>query len=451
MHEVNGGETQTASHIVGRERRARVWTLTLATGPRCGAQCALKKGESLVLGRGGLAFGSPEHLADARLSRKHLELSVDPSGELIARDMGSRNGSFLNAERFERASLRTAEILGLGRTLILVEPGEVAPSAAGDPTPAASVSFSIALAAIRRGVANDGPLVLSGPPGTGRNELIDWVARGRPLTRWRPGEATPSVLDPGTWVAIEQIEFHPRPTTARLAQALDAGVRLVVTTGLPLEAFLSGSPVPHEIASRLGAGFVRVPALRDRRADIPAFAAQVVREHDEGAMLDPELVFRLLAYDWPGNLHQLQGVLEHCIAASEGHDVISLPADLDALLDVRPAHSAAPSPQALVVAKGGIRFTWGETTSQDWSASSPVARVLWALARRRASGSFEAIDPDMLVLEVWPDEKLVRRSGRNRLYVALSSLRKAGLADLLERNAVGYRLSPSVEVITEAG
>lgn len=447
------GETQTASHVVGRERPSRVWTLTLATGVRAGAQRVLRAGETIVLGRGSDAFGDDAVLADSRLSRQHLTLQVNPAGELTARDMGSRNGSFLNAERFEQASIRETEILGLGHTLVLAEPGEPSPARIGEPGPASSVAYSVALAAVRRGRDRGTPLVLSGPTGAGKDELVEWIADGRPRAHWRPGEDAPA--DAQDCLAVEQLEAHPSGTAEYLERLLREAdpAQLVITTSLSLDAFLSGAPIPHALASRLGSGFVSVPPLCERRADIPRLAAAMVMEHDPDASLGPELVFRLLAYDWPGNLHQLQGVLEHCIAASDGAPVVALPPDLDALLDVRSAKPAVESPprtQALTVAEHGVRFAWGNMVSPDFAATSPVARVLWALSRRRAAGSLDAIDPDVLVQEVWPEEKLVRRSGRNRLYVALSSLRKAGLADILERSASGYRLSPRVEVIVDA-
>lgn len=446
---VTDGETQTASHVVGRERPSQVWTLTLATGSGVGAQRVLRVGETITLGRGSDAFGEDAILADSRLSRKHLTLHVDPAGELTARDMGSRNGSFLNAERFEQTAIRETEILGLGHTLVLAEPGEPSPTSIGEPGPASSVAYSVALAAVRRGRDRGTPLVLSGPTGAGKGELVEWIADGRPRAHWRPGQDAPTQTP--TCLAVEQLEAHPSSTAEYLEHSLrDAGpTQLVITTNLSLDAFLSGNPIPHALASRLGAGFVSVPPLRERRADIPRIAAAMVREHDPGASFDPELVFRLLAYEWPGNLHQLQGVLEHCIAAAQGNTLIALPPDLDALLDVRPPKTThdAPRTQALTVAEHGVRFAWGEVLSPDFALTSPVARVLWALCRRRAAGSLDAIDPDVLVREVWPEETLVRRSGRNRLYVALSSLRKAGLADILERGPAGYRLSPRVEVV----
>lgn len=446
---VTDGETQTASHVVGRERPSRVWTLTLATGPSVGVQRVLRVGDTVVLGRGSDAFGEDAVLADTRLSRQHLTVVVGPAGELTARDMGSRNGSFLNAERFEQASIRETEILGLGRTLVLVEPGEPSPTDIGEPGPASSVAYSVALAGVRRGRDRGTPLVLSGPTGAGKGELVEWIAGGRPRAHWRPGRDAPT--DAHACLAVEQLEDHPSGTAEYLERWLREAnpAQLVVTTALSLDAFLSGSPIQHALASRLGSGFVSVPPLRERRADIPGLAAAMVREHDPEASLDPELVFRLLAYEWPGNLHQLQGVLEHCTAAAQGNSLIALPPDLDALLDVRPSKAThdAPRTQALTVAEHGMRFAWGEVVSPDFALTSPVARVLWALCRRRAAGSLDAIDPDLLVREVWPEETLVRRSGRNRLYVALSSLRKAGLADILERGPSGYRLSPRVEVV----
>lgn len=406
----------------------------------------------MVLGRGSDVFGDEFPLTDTKLSRQHLMLQLDPSGELIARDMGSRNGSFLNAERFEQTSIRGTEILGLGQTLVLAEPGEPIPAQPGEPGPALSVAYSVALAAIRRGMAGGTPLVLSGPTGAGKGELIEWIACEQPRAHWRPDEPAPDGSH--AYLAVEQLEAHPEATARHLERFLQDkdAPRIVVTTALSLDAFLCGTPIPHGLASRLGSGFVSVPSLRDRRADIPHLAVAMVREHDADATLDPELVFRLLAYDWPGNLHQLQGVLEHCIAASDGAPVVALPPDLDALLDVRSAkatHELSPRTQALTVAEHGVRFAWGDILSPDYAATSPVARVLWALSRRRAAGSFNAIDPDLLVQEVWSEEKLVRRSGRNRLYVALSSLRKAGLADILERSPAGYRLSPRVEVVVD--
>ncbi len=439
-----GDDTQTASHVLGRERPSRVWTLTLVSGPGLGAQSVVRHGETILLGRGATAFGEP--LQDERLSRKHLELDVDGSGELLARDLGSRNGSFLNAERFERAEVHDGQLIGIGRTLLFAEPGEVVPTPPGAPEGAVSVAHSVALAAVARGIARDAPIVLSGPAGVGKQRLVDWIAGERPIIRWRPDDPPPEDLaDSNACVAVELLEAHP--SASHEALGTPCAARLVVTTQLSLDAFLSGTPVPHAVASRLGGGFVRIPTLAERRADIPLIAQTLVAEHDPGGTLDPELVFRLVTYGWPGNLHQLHDVVEQCIAASE--DVVALPPDLDALLSTPRSTTADVELRALAVRSGGTGFRFGTDEEHPLSPSSPTARVLWALARPRAMGNLAPIDPDDLVRAVWPNETLVRRSGRNRLYVALSALRKAGLADVIERSPAGYRVSPSIDVVIE--
>ena len=68
---------------------------------------------------------------------------------------------------------------------------------------------------------------------------------------------------------------------------------------------------------------IAVPALKDRREDIPALVDHFVRKHArqlgkpvEG--VSPESMRRLEAYAWPGNIRELQTVLERAILVSHG-------------------------------------------------------------------------------------------------------------------------------------
>ena len=452
---------------MGRSRPANAWTLTLATGPMAGSQRALRTGETVVLGRGCDAFGDPSLMADERLSREHLRLEVEPGGTLRARDVGSRNGSFLSSERFETATLHGSELLGLGRSLIFVEPGEVAqapprssegrwamrsprprcprisrarPSRSRDPMKAGRRTFSSAV-----------PLVLSGPNGVGKSQIAEWVA-GESVVRCKPGDdPPPSFGDAGATVIVDQLEAHQASVYRSLMQRTSA--RIIVTTVLEMSDFLSGRSVPAALGTALAGGFVRVPTLAERRIDVPLIAQGIARDSDPTALLDPELVFRLLSYSWPGNLPQLSGVIEQCLLANESGSTVALPADLDALFDAEPRvpSKKQTSSATLAVVEGGAGFWRGDEAGPPLKRESPAARVLWALARRRASGVLEAAGPDTLVSEVWPDESLIRRSGRNRLYVALSALRKAGLSSVIERTPDGYRITPRVDVEIRRG
>src|SRR5262245_25088231 len=113
----------------GPEAEAMGWWLTLvhATDPRVlGRRRRLAPGLPLVLGRRRLAFGegAPD---DERISRAHLRLPLAEHVRL--EDLGSHNGSFVDGRRVDRAVLDAGALVGLGRTLVLLQRGPAEPSA----------------------------------------------------------------------------------------------------------------------------------------------------------------------------------------------------------------------------------------------------------------------------------------------------------------------------------
>ncbi|MEQ1503006.1 MAG: hypothetical protein ABMB14_12290, partial [Myxococcota bacterium] len=74
------------------------------------------------------------------------------------------------------------------------------------------------------------------------------------------------------------------------------------------------------------------------------------------------------------------------------------------------------------------------------------ARILAELARHRAAAPGQPIDADGLAAAGWPGERIVPAAAANRVRVALSALRRAGLADLIERSGGGWRLAPAQPV-----
>lgn len=71
-------------------------------------------------------------------------------------------------------------------------------------------------------------------------------------------------------------------------------------------------------------------------------------------------------------------------------------------------------------------------------------RLLLALALARLSRPGAAVSHDELLEAGWPGERMHPASARNRLYVAMSTLRKMGLEGILESESDGYRLDPDV-------
>ncbi len=75
----------------------------------------------------------------------------------------------------------------------------------------------------------------------------------------------------------------------------------------------------------------------------------------------------------------------------------------------------------------------------------PLRRLLVALAEAHRSRAGVALTVDELLHAGWPGEDPLPEAGSNRVYVAISTLRKLGLSELLQRWDGGYRLDPAVQ------
>ncbi|MGL6015592.1 MAG: helix-turn-helix domain-containing protein, partial [Selenomonadaceae bacterium] len=90
----------------------------------------------------------------------------------------------------------------------------------------------------------------------------------------------------------------------------------------------------YEIVSK---SVLRVPPLRSRREDIPVLVRHIISELAQQHQMQeknvlPETIEVLKKYDWPGNIKQLQGVLEYAffntLSAAIGPDDINLMGDI---------------------------------------------------------------------------------------------------------------------------
>jgi DNA-binding winged helix-turn-helix (wHTH) protein len=69
------------------------------------------------------------------------------------------------------------------------------------------------------------------------------------------------------------------------------------------------------------------------------------------------------------------------------------------------------------------------------------------LASKRVDVPGKVMLPGELIAAVWPGEIIAPHAAKNRLHVALSALRKAGLAEIIQRVDGGYRLDPGVPIL----
>jgi DNA-binding NtrC family response regulator len=129
--------------------------------------------------------------------------------------------------------------------------------------------------------------------------------------------------------AVEEGRVTPVGTTT--SRPVD--VRLLAATNRPLEEMAARGEFRGDLLYRLQVVTVRLPALRERRSDIPAiavhFVADLALRHERPVRsISPAARRALVAYDWPGNVRELRNVLERAVVLADGDaiDVADLPA-----------------------------------------------------------------------------------------------------------------------------
>jgi DNA-binding NtrC family response regulator len=129
-------------------------------------------------------------------------------------------------------------------------------------------------------------------------------------------------------------------------------VRVIAATHRDLPELVRQGQFREDLYYRLNVVTLTLPPLRARRQDVPLlidhFLRDLAQRHGRGPVaVDPEAQRRLLVYDWPGNIRELQNVLERAMLLAE-QDVIGpehLPANVRAPLvttSVSPAAAASP-------------------------------------------------------------------------------------------------------------
>jgi len=90
-------------------------------------------------------------------------------------------------------------------------------------------------------------------------------------------------------------------------------VRIVAATHQDLPAMIREGAFREDLFHRLNVFPIHLPALRERREDIPLLAERFLETMQPGATLSVEALQRLLAYDWPGNVRELRNAMERAL------------------------------------------------------------------------------------------------------------------------------------------
>jgi len=136
-------------------------------------------------------------------------------------------------------------------------------------------------------------------------------------------------------------------------ESLPVDVRVLAATNRDLEQMMREGMFRDDLYYRLNIIPIVIPPLRDRREDIPELAtrcmARAAAEHGkEISGIAPAAMAILCAHDWPGNVRQLESIVERAVLLSES-DTIG-PADLPP--EIRHPRTAAATVGVEIPAEG---------------------------------------------------------------------------------------------------
>jgi DNA-binding NtrC family response regulator len=134
-------------------------------------------------------------------------------------------------------------------------------------------------------------------------------------------------------------------------QRVKVDVRIIAATNRDLEAAYKAGTFRKDLYFRLNVVTVHVPALRERRSDIPMLVNWFCERYAPGADLrvSNAAMKALMNYDWPGNVRELENCVERAVALGNGTliDVGDLPASI-ANMDSASSRSVSESAAELV-------------------------------------------------------------------------------------------------------
>jgi two-component system response regulator PilR (NtrC family) len=161
-------------------------------------------------------------------------------------------------------------------------------------------------------------------------------------------------------------------------EEMQADIRVIAATNQDLTKLVSEGRFREDLYYRINVIPIALPALRDRREDIPLLAAHFLAKHAEQmgksvSVISHDAMQLLMGYDWPGNIRELENAIERAVALEATAAILpdSLPSHL------RGRDSAPAGPPAELLPDSGFDL---EAHVQG------IAKSYIAEALRRADG-----------------------------------------------------------------
>jgi transcriptional regulator with PAS, ATPase and Fis domain len=322
---------------------------------------------------------------DPTVSRFHCEVALE-EGRIVIRDLGSLNGTYVDGVHIAQAFLTPGARLRIGSSEIELDFG---PEPVAVPLSArtqfghlvgASRSMRQAFALLESAAASDATVLIVGETGTGKELAAEAVheassRRDAPFIIVDCGALPRELMESelfghekgaftgaqnaraGAFEAahggtlfldeIGELELELQPKLLRALerrhvrrvgsnQYRDVNVRVIAATNRSLEREVNAQRFRSDLYYRLAVLEVRLPALRERREDIPTLVEAILdhlgaKQRPEAAALrTPATAATLSRHPWPGNVRELRNYVERSLVMSSLPPLASSTGDFDA-------------------------------------------------------------------------------------------------------------------------
>lgn len=107
------------------------------------------------------------------------------------------------------------------------------------------------------------------------------------------------------------------------SEPVQVDVRIIAATHQDLERLMREGKFREDLFYRLNVITIRMPPLRERREDIPELAHYFLGVYGQRngkaiTLIEDEAMLALKAYDWPGNIRELENVIERAVVLTDG-------------------------------------------------------------------------------------------------------------------------------------
>jgi two-component system nitrogen regulation response regulator NtrX len=215
--------------------------------------------------------------------------------------------------------------------------------------PAGSGKEVVARMVHARSRRSDGPFVVLNcatlAPGRFEEELFGLEAGTDPIAQ--PRRAGVLERAHGGTLLLDEVSDMPLETQGKIVRALQdstferlggsarvkVDVRVLSTTNRDLQSEIASGRFREDLYYRLAVVPLKVPALKERREDVPPLAQHFIVRSAENAGMQPrelsaDTLAALQAYDWPGNVRQLRNLMDWLLIMAPGGAADPIRADM---------------------------------------------------------------------------------------------------------------------------